>query len=122
MFPRIKGNNEMALITVGIYSSANTNFFPKPKSLPTCTFILRYKEQILVNIEKMEDGLWVARNSEIKTHGVGKTCEEALTDYQEMLIDYFNSLVVSENVLSANLLEQLMYLRTILPDDIIALG
>jgi predicted RNase H-like HicB family nuclease len=109
-------------------SIANISFFPSASTMQsmtfqpailTCSFILQYKEALTVYIEQLEDGSFVARNPSIMTHGVGDTCEDALSDYQEMLIDYFKSLVESENILASHLCRQLEFLRTILPDEII---
>jgi len=112
----------MAFSTIEVSPTAQTNFPVRFQTWPTCSYILRYKEQIIVNIEQMEDGLWIARNTTIMTHGVGFTCEEALEDYKEMLIDYFKCLVESERALAPHLFRQLELLRTILPEEIIAVG
>lgn len=72
------------------------------------------RNTLLLNIQQMNDGSWLATNPQILTHGVGDTPERAAEDFRGMMIDLFKELVRSENVLAPHLKRELDYLRGVL--------
>ena len=70
-----------------------------------------------VEIESTDDGYFIASNPEIQTYGVGNTHQEATSDFLNMLVDLFQELTDSEDVLAPHLLKELTYLRGIVSQN-----
>ncbi len=111
-----------------ISQTAQKFFFWQPKkeiSLPTNSQSLYLLNQIenpryyllrniLLDIEIDENGEVVASDSRLNVYGVGETVEQAINEFSSMLVDLFDELEDSKDVLSYHLRQQLDYLRTIL--------
>ena len=78
------------------------------------------KAPVLLDMQQMNDGRWLATNPGIMTHGVGDTPERATQDFQSMMIDLFKELVRSESVLAPHLKRELDYMRGILVESALA--
>ncbi len=60
------------------------------------------------------DGEFITSESRFNVYGVGETWAESLADFTSMLVDLFEELSASQDVLSPHLGEQLESLRAIL--------
>jgi len=76
-----------------------------------------FRVSVVLDVQRTERGHWLATHPDIMTHGVGRTREAAVRDFQSMLLDLFRELVDSEDVLAPHLRRELRYLRTILVED-----
>lgn len=98
--------------------TTHTDFSARNKSISIDKFsYLIYFDSglpIELNVEYTEGGRWLATNPNIMTHGVGYSPEEAVTDYESMLLDFYEELVNTEEDLSLHLLRELEQLRRIL--------
>ena len=68
---------------------------------------------MFVKIERVDDK-FITSELQLNVYGVGKTYAESITEYTSMLIDLFEELSASEDVLSRHLRQQLGILRSIL--------
>jgi hypothetical protein len=75
------------------------------------------KQPIILNVERTEEGYWLANNPDVLTYGTGDTVKDAVEDFQSMLVDLFLELVESEDILAPDLLQQLEYLRSFLVEE-----
>ena len=75
------------------------------------------KQQIILNVEPTEEGLWLASNPRIYTYGSGETSEEAVSDFLNMLSDLYQELLDSEEVLAPHLKQELDYLKTLITES-----
>lgn len=75
------------------------------------------KQPIILSVEWVDEGYWLATNAEILTHGAGDTVNEAVAEFRSMLVDLFLELTDSEDSLGDNLKRQLEYLRTVLIEE-----
>jgi hypothetical protein len=76
---------------------------------------VRLSEPLLLTIQTdvVPTGIEViAFEPYIHAYGVGATIEEALAEYKSMLLDLYEELQASEEILSTSLREQLKYLRS----------
>lgn len=75
----------------------------------------RLAEPIWIQIQTYSGG-YLVTDQEVNRHGVGSIIEEALQDYEETLVGYYESLVSRRDRLSPRLRRHLHYLaRTLLP-------
>ena len=74
----------------------------------------RLLSPFLLEVEQSRTGELVVSNSLLRNYGVGRTLEEAIADYQSMLLDLYEELEASEATLSHHLREQLNHLRGML--------
>ena len=65
---------------------------------------------IWVQIEKYGEG-YLVTDEDVDRHGVGLTIEDALRDYEEILLGYFESLSRRQDRLSPRLKQHLEFLR-----------
>jgi len=70
-------------------------------------------QPLFVKVEQT-DGKFVTSQPRLNIYGVGKTYTESITDFTSMLVDLFEELSASEDVLSHHLRQQLEILRSIL--------
>ena len=70
-------------------------------------------QRLFVKVEQA-DGKFVTSQPRLNVYGVGKTYAESITDFTSMLVDLFEELSASEDVLSHHLRQQLEILRSIL--------
>ena len=70
-------------------------------------------QPLQINIERT-DSEFIISESRLNVYGVGETFAESIADFTSMLVDLFEVLSASENVLSHHLRQQLQILRTIL--------
>jgi hypothetical protein len=75
------------------------------------------KVAVLLDMQQMNDGRWLATHSDIMTHGVGDTPERAMQDFQSMMLDLFKELLRSESLLAPHLRRELDYMREILVES-----
>ncbi len=75
---------------------------------------LRLLCPIELEVEKGEGGESIVFNHHLGTCGAGRTLQEAIDDYQSMLLDLYRELTDSEAILSRHLRERLDYLRTLI--------
>ncbi|MBE3116481.1 hypothetical protein IMZ68_04685 [Candidatus Bathyarchaeota archaeon] len=76
-----------------------------------------FKNPIDLIAEQVPEGYWIVTNSQIMTHGVGDTCDQGVSDFIDMLFDYFKELLETEAALAPNLQNQLNYLRAVLNEE-----
>ena len=69
---------------------------------------------IMLNIQYSEDNLVVASDPILHIYGVGETIDEAVVDYVSMLIDFYEELQASRDVLSTHLSNQFDYVQSII--------
>jgi hypothetical protein len=70
-------------------------------------------QPLQVKVEQV-GGDFVISEPRLNVYGIGKTFSESVADFTSMLVDLFEELSASENVLSHHLCQQLEILRTIL--------
>lgn len=71
-----------------------------------------YDLRIPIPVELIRDGEnWIVSTSLVATHGFGSTKEEAIEDFQSMLIDLYEELWDSEDSLAPHLLLELRTLE-----------
>ncbi len=73
----------------------------------------RLVEPLMVHIEPEVD-YFLAWESSSSVYGVGRTTNEALADFESMLIERFDLLSASSETLSSAMAEQLRYLRRVI--------
>jgi hypothetical protein len=71
-------------------------------------------QPLLVKIEQQADGKFITSESSLNVYGVGETVAQSVDDFTSMLVDLFEELVDSEDMLSHALRQQLRNLRAIL--------
>ena len=104
-------------------TATSYKFYRGPGDITRQSVILLDRSQRYLKVpltliaERMEDGQWVVTEVDIMTHGVGESIEDAVLDFQSMLLDYFKELVDSEDVLSPHLRRELNFLRAILVEE-----
>ena len=90
--------------------------------MPNCSFYWligssargwRIAQPVQVQVERA-DGEFVVSEPRLNVYGVGETFAESMADFTSMLVDLFEELSASEDVLSSHLRQQLELLRTIL--------
>lgn len=69
---------------------------------------------LLVKIEQQADGKFITSESSLNVYGVGETVAQSVDDFTSMLVDLFEELVDSEDMLSHALRQQLRTLHAIL--------
>src|SRR3989304_5646790 len=69
---------------------------------------------IPLSIERLNGSYYVVSDSILNLYGIGNTVAEAIDEFTSMLVDLFDELRNSENILSSNLRQQLDYLKTII--------
>jgi hypothetical protein len=69
---------------------------------------------IVLEVERGEGGEFIVSNRQLHNYGAGGSLQEAIDDYQSMLVDLYRELTDSEVILSRHLRERLDYLRTLL--------
>jgi hypothetical protein len=74
----------------------------------------RLLRPIELEVEKGEGGESIVSNQHLGACGAGRTLQEAIDDYQSMLLDLYWELTDSEAILSRHLRERLDYLRTLI--------
>jgi hypothetical protein len=110
------------LDTITLRYSSDTQYKPRVFTTPTCAVMLlgasylRFRKPIIVLAEYSNEGYWLVTNPDIYTHGMGTSCEEAVNDFENVLFDYFNELVNSEDVLAPHLKSQLNYLKSLIEE------
>lgn len=70
-------------------------------------------QPLQVKVERT-DGEFIISEPRLNVYGVGETFAESIADFTSMLVDLFEELSASEDVLSHHLRRQLQILRTIL--------
>lgn len=71
----------------------------------------RLRFPLSVSVDANEAG-WIAFYPDLGVYGSGANAEEALFDFQEMLVEYFEDLQTSEVPLARHLRDQLYFLET----------
>jgi len=71
-------------------------------------------QPLLVKIEQLADRKFITSESSLNVYGVGETVAQSVDDFTSMLVDLFEELVDSEEMLSHALRQQLRTLRAIL--------
>lgn len=69
--------------------------------------------EIPLKIKKTEEGFLLSDPITLR-YGVGHTIEEAKDDYMSVVLEYYESLVASEQNLAPSLKAHLQYLRTVI--------
>lgn len=64
-----------------------------------------------------EDGIYVVSDAVSDQYGAGSDLDEAVAEYSEMLIEFYEELLDSEDVLAPHLRAQLSHLRVILRQE-----
>ena len=104
-----------------VLSPISNTTFSSPR-LPDCSLYWligssargwRIAQPFQVQVERA-DGEFVVSEPRLNVYGVGETFTESMVDFTSMLVDLFEELSASEDVLSSHLRQQLELLRTIL--------
>jgi len=74
----------------------------------------RLTRPLIIHVREMEPGQWLVTSPFISTHGTGEAVEQAIHDFESMLIDLFQELDASEHELAPHLLRELHTLRRII--------
>jgi len=104
-----------------VLSPISNTSFSSPR-LPNCSFYWligssahgwQITQPVQVQVERA-GGEFVISEPRLNVYGVGETFAESMADFTSMLVDLFEELSVSEDVLSSHLRQQLEILRIIL--------
>lgn len=74
----------------------------------------RLLQPIQLDVEMGEGGEVIVSDRRVCNYGAGATLQEALDDYQSMLVDLYAELAESEDILSRSLRERLDDLRALM--------
>lgn len=74
----------------------------------------RLVRPILVSVQYGESGKLVTSDSHVHMYGVGESLDEALADYESMLLDYFEDLAQNHDAISDYLSQQLAWMLEVI--------
>ena len=77
----------------------------------------RLQHSFELQVETDELGNTVVSDAVLNQYGVGETLWDALSDYEAMLLDYYEELTTTQEPLGPGLAEHLKYLRKLIATE-----